>query len=194
MGLPTTLAPRLWCGGVAGYVVSMVMGFPYDSRSKLSLARTHYDFSMFCQMLHIPACAAYYVKWNGNKFGMTLNYFELKWIFKSSSFGVSLVPIRHVPLHRSIKHHQAILPSWTSWRHFYQAVHVDPSAKFLETSSVLHRDFRKFDQKQMPGGPNGPKGQDFRGVEMMRRDFFVTHFDWDFNKDWDFHNGGWVFC
>ncbi|CAL1164994.1 unnamed protein product [Cladocopium goreaui] len=31
----------------------------------------------------------------------------------------------------------------------YEAVHVDPSAKFLETSSVLHRDFRKFDQKQM---------------------------------------------
>jgi len=47
---------------------------------------------------------------------------------------------------------------------------VDPSAKFLETSSVLHRDFRKFDQKQMPGGP---KGQDFRGGEMMRRDFFL---------------------
>ncbi|CAK9085423.1 60S ribosomal protein L32-1 [Durusdinium trenchii] len=28
-------------------------------------------------------------------------------------------------------------------------VHVDPSAKFLESSSVLHRDFRRFDQKQM---------------------------------------------
>lgn len=31
----------------------------------------------------------------------------------------------------------------------WQAVHVDPSAKFMESSSVLHRDFRRFDQKQM---------------------------------------------
>ncbi|CAK9104566.1 unnamed protein product [Durusdinium trenchii] len=31
----------------------------------------------------------------------------------------------------------------------HEVVHVDPSAKFLESSSVLHRDFRRFDQKQM---------------------------------------------
>ena len=33
-----------------------------------------------------------------------------------------------------------------------QVVHVDPSAKFLESTSVLHRDFRRFDQKQMSLG------------------------------------------
>ena len=30
-----------------------------------------------------------------------------------------------------------------------EAVHIDPSARFLESTSVLHRDFRRFDQKQM---------------------------------------------
>ena len=88
---------------------------------------------------------------------MTLNYFEFNLMFLNHINRIFIWSVpspyaRHVPLHRSIKLS-------------FQAVHVDPSAKFLETSSVLHRDFRKFDQKQMPGGPGGAQGAGFLCLE-----------------------------
>ncbi|CAK9104476.1 unnamed protein product [Durusdinium trenchii] len=69
----------------------------------------------------------------------------------------------------------------------HEVVHVDPSAKFLESSSVLHRDFRRFDQKQMrrchmkPAAPPREaklapplcpdKESRFQGVTQYQRDY-----------------------
>ncbi|CAJ1363727.1 unnamed protein product [Effrenium voratum] len=68
-----------------------------------------------------------------------------------------------------------------------QAVHVDPSAKFLERSSVLHRDFRRFDARQMqrchpePAAPPHDakmapplcpdRDSRFQGITQYRRDY-----------------------